>query len=222
MADGPGSYAVRPPQIFMTGDTTEVIGGAGFRAEPLRYGRIRWSSYTRSSAVGWGDVEFADCMPSCGGGGHYAYPVKIVASRPSAGRFARMSLTFSVDGVRLGGTYALHPSATNPPWRPLRTVGPSYPTYCGTDRPDWGATAFFWNVSTIRVTCSQVISFTYAHELALSSFYFKPGSYHATFGAWKCTVFGFVAGQNPPLFTHGTGQILCTTGSRGFEESYSD
>ena len=223
-----GAFAVKPPVIYMSGDSSLVIGGAGFYDNPgvsLGLGRIRWTTYNRSRAVGWGLEEWNDCNPSCGGGTVHPYPVKLVATRVRANRYTRMSMSYSVDGVPINGTYAAY---TGPlpqlraPWQLLHGTPTQYPGFCNDGSGSWGAAAYYWGNDVVNLTCPQVFSFIQTYESHFWPYYFLPGSSRADVAGFRCRVFGFVPGTNPPLFTHGTGQLSCTTGRRGFDFYYSD
>jgi hypothetical protein len=87
------TWQVRPTSILYTGDGSGILGG--FDGTGASHpGHLRWLSWTRSRAVGFGAVWLDDCSPSCASGTFTAHTVKVVAFRPVRGHFTRLTLLY--------------------------------------------------------------------------------------------------------------------------------
>lgn len=102
-----GSFSVRPAQMILSGDGTLIIAGPaawiGRNPSPQQpgsqFGHIAWTSWTATTAAGIG-VEWLDnCKPNCAEGTYFPQKVKLAASRPAAGVYSRLTLSFE-DGAR--------------------------------------------------------------------------------------------------------------------------
>lgn len=89
---------VRPAVIVYTGDGSGFLAGPG-RVSRRNFGRLRWTSWTRSRASGSGANWINDCTPDCAQGHFHGYPVTLFASRPRtiAGHdlFTRLRVTYT-------------------------------------------------------------------------------------------------------------------------------
>jgi hypothetical protein len=99
---GHGSpFVVRPAQIVYTGDGSGVLGGFSGRGPLPRFGRLKWSSWTRGQALGSGAVWLDNCTPSCAQGSFRPYAVAVHAFDPRAGHFTRLTLRYSYEGKQV-------------------------------------------------------------------------------------------------------------------------
>jgi hypothetical protein len=91
--------AVRPPDIYYTGDGTGVLTGS------TRKSGIHWSSWTTGTALGTGENQINDCKPSCAAGRFSAYPVKLEMWKPATlhGVLVFTRLTLWYTGKRPAG-----------------------------------------------------------------------------------------------------------------------
>jgi hypothetical protein len=74
---GAKDLAVRPQDIYYTGDGTGLLTGSTLRSG------IRWSSWTAGTALGTGENQINNCKPSCAGGTFTAYPVRLEMWKPA-------------------------------------------------------------------------------------------------------------------------------------------
>jgi hypothetical protein len=95
---GGGRFLVRPSTIWLSGDGSSLIGGLNGRGPhtnsnwPRWAGRITWSAWTTTQALGTGVNWLDNCKPSCASGRYYAYPVKLRAYDPLGGHFTRLAI----------------------------------------------------------------------------------------------------------------------------------
>lgn len=90
------AFAVRPAQISYTGDGTGVLGGR--RSGDRGFGRITWSSWTRRSAHGRGQIWINDCEPDCAGGSFSPRPMRVALSHPRDGKFRLLTIRYRYRG----------------------------------------------------------------------------------------------------------------------------
>ena len=98
-----GSFSVRPPQMVMSGDGSDVIGGnapwVGRNPDPQQLGsqlgHITWTVWTATGATGIGVQWLDNCKPNCAEGTYFPQTVKLAASRAAAGVYSRLALTFA-------------------------------------------------------------------------------------------------------------------------------
>jgi hypothetical protein len=105
-----GAFAVRPPVIGgWTGDGTGFVGGADGRpnaaplgaSAPARFGRIRWTKWSKRKAEGKGVVWTKGCVPDCAAGRWSSEPTRISAFRVRGNRYTRLAFTYDAgDGRR--------------------------------------------------------------------------------------------------------------------------
>jgi hypothetical protein len=96
--------AIRPGRIDYTGDGTGILAGAD--VSTLR-SRLRWSSWTRTRALGQGDNLISHCQASgCLPSQIRSYPIRLEAWRPASLHGARVftRLTIWYRGARPAGT----------------------------------------------------------------------------------------------------------------------
>jgi hypothetical protein len=119
---------VKPRQIIYSGDGSAFLAGAK-KVSRHSFGSLKWSSWTKTGAIGSGGSWFNDCKPDCAAGTFHGYAVKLQASSPKviAGKdvFTRLKVTYT--GKKPG--FVHHKTQT---WTLRHTV-----TSAGT--------AFFWN-----------------------------------------------------------------------------
>jgi hypothetical protein len=90
-----GKFSVRPVMIGLSGDGSNFLAGARQHgrqtaSNPGWAGKISWSSWTMTQAVGSGGDWQDNCKPDCAGGSYYVRPAKIRAYDPQNGRFTRL------------------------------------------------------------------------------------------------------------------------------------
>jgi hypothetical protein len=90
-----GTFTVRPRLIGLSGDGSSFIAGAKQHgrqsaSNPGWYGRIDWSSWTATEAVGSGANWLDNCKPACVNGTYYAHSARLRAYDPQNGRFTRV------------------------------------------------------------------------------------------------------------------------------------
>jgi hypothetical protein len=90
-----GKFAVRPGEIGLSGDGSSFLAGARQhgrqrRSNPNWAGRIAWSSWTATQAIGSGANWHDNCEPDCASGHYYPSPVRLRAYDPSKGHFTRL------------------------------------------------------------------------------------------------------------------------------------
>jgi hypothetical protein len=90
-------FFVRPAEIVYTGDGTGILGGFDRKAHGP-FGRLTWSSWSATRALGSGAVWLDDCNPSCAAGRFSPYAVKVQAFRPVGGHFTRLTFTYTYKG----------------------------------------------------------------------------------------------------------------------------
>lgn len=98
---------VKPFVIVDSGDGSGILGGPNGRSikrhgfKTTGFGRLHWTSYTRTDAYAKG-IEWVDrCNPDCAGGTYYPDKATVHVYRPSKGVFTRMT----VRGVHNGKAY---------------------------------------------------------------------------------------------------------------------
>jgi hypothetical protein len=129
---GRQALQIGPAVVDWTGDSTAFLGGfTGRRAvhrpsrASLRWaGRLRWTSWTSSQALGTGAVWLDDGIPDNGQGTFYPFPAKARAFRPQHGIFTRLALTYRVQGT----TYTPVLKAA---WYPPSVFGHGYWAWSG-------------------------------------------------------------------------------------------
>jgi hypothetical protein len=72
---------VRPKQIVYTGDSSGFLAGPGTGGRRSKPTKLKWSSWTRSTALGSGDDWLDNCKPSCAAGTVSQHAVTITLSR---------------------------------------------------------------------------------------------------------------------------------------------
>lgn len=91
-------FAVRPPVIDFTGDSTGDLGGFDGNGQYPNYGHLNWSTWTQTEALGSGAVWLDDCTPSCANGRFLPYAVTVRASAPESDHFTRLTLRYLYHG----------------------------------------------------------------------------------------------------------------------------
>jgi hypothetical protein len=83
--------AVRPAVVNYSNDGSGAFGGAQGRNGVTDAGRLRWSSWTRTRAVGHGVDWIKSCRPDCAAGHWHRHAATLVASDPERGVFRRLT-----------------------------------------------------------------------------------------------------------------------------------
>ena len=99
LTQGRPAFEVRPASISYTGDGTGIVGGSDGR-DARHPGHLRWVTYDERQGVGHGVVWLDDCDPSCAEGTFASTPVAVHVFSPGAGRFRRLTLTYTYRGQR--------------------------------------------------------------------------------------------------------------------------
>jgi hypothetical protein len=90
---------VKPPSIVYTGDGSGLFAGTQHVPHSPNFGRLTWTTWTTSTALGSGDNWLNNCRPDCAGGTFHGFAVKLNLSRPEvvAGHhvFTRMKVTYT-------------------------------------------------------------------------------------------------------------------------------
>ena len=87
------TWQVRPASILYTGDGSGILGG--FDGTGAKHpGHLKWQSWSADRAEGSGAVWLDECKPSCANGTFKAQAVRVVAFRPEAGHFTRLTLMY--------------------------------------------------------------------------------------------------------------------------------
>ena len=73
---------VRPKQIVYTGDGTGFFAGPGTAGRRPKPGKLKWTSWTSSTAQAAGDDWVNNCEPFCAAGKFAQHAVTITLSRP--------------------------------------------------------------------------------------------------------------------------------------------
>jgi hypothetical protein len=95
---GAGGHALgyRPAQIVYSGDGTAFLAGQGTSAR--HPGRLRWTTWSTTRALGYGATWMDNCKPNCAAGTYFSYPSNVRLYRPRVlgGHlvFTRMTVTF--------------------------------------------------------------------------------------------------------------------------------
>ncbi len=90
---------VRPKQIVYTGDSSGFLAGPGQAGRRPKPGKLTWSSWTSSAALGSGDDWVNNCEPFCAAGkfSFRAVNIKLYRPRTMLGLlvFTRMTLHYT-------------------------------------------------------------------------------------------------------------------------------
>jgi hypothetical protein len=90
---------VRPGQIVYTGDGSGFLAGPGRGGRHPKPGKLKWTSWTGSAALGSGDDWLNNCEPFCAAGSFSQHPVNIKLYRPrrmlGLQVFTRMALHYT-------------------------------------------------------------------------------------------------------------------------------
>ncbi|MFL5865361.1 MAG: hypothetical protein ACJ780_32105 [Solirubrobacteraceae bacterium] len=73
---------VRPVQIIYTGDGSGFLAGTGASGRHPKFGKIKWSAWTGTAALGSGADWLNNCKPFCAAGSFSQHPVNIKLYRP--------------------------------------------------------------------------------------------------------------------------------------------
>lgn len=103
------SFAVRPPAISYTGDSTGFLGGFDGTGIFPNYGSLTWNSWTHHSASATGAVWLNNCTPSCGEGSFSAVAVTVTAFKAKKSHFRRMTLQYTYQGKSYTDRRVLRP-----------------------------------------------------------------------------------------------------------------
>ncbi len=74
------AISYRPAEIIFSTDGSSYLAGNGASAKSP--GKIRWTSWTGSEALGSGANWLHNCTPSCAQGRYADYPAFVLAYRP--------------------------------------------------------------------------------------------------------------------------------------------
>lgn len=115
---GAQELQVRPAIISFTGDGTGYFGGftgrraIGHTRSATRFyaelGRIHWSIWNATEAVGTGAVWLNDGIPNDGMGTFHPYAVSLRASDVAHGLFTRLTYRWTAQGTTSSGTLVAH------------------------------------------------------------------------------------------------------------------
>jgi hypothetical protein len=72
----------RPHQIVYTGDGSGFLAGPGTAGRRPRPGKLKWSSWTGTAALGTGDDWLNNCTPDCADGSFSQHAANIKLYRP--------------------------------------------------------------------------------------------------------------------------------------------
>jgi hypothetical protein len=90
---------VRPNQIVYSGDGSGSLAGPGKAGRHPKPGKLKWSSWTGSAALGTGDDWLNNCEPFCAAGSFSEHPVNIKLYRPRTmlhvSVFTRMTIKYT-------------------------------------------------------------------------------------------------------------------------------
>jgi len=113
--DSSNVLMLRPGQLVISGDGSEIVGGTGWTQGSglASFGRIRWSAFNQREAVGRGLLWLNDCDPNCAEGGFRQHAAWIHASSVKQNRYQRLTVRYMDDGavrydrriMRRHGTY---------------------------------------------------------------------------------------------------------------------
>lgn len=97
------TFTVRPRMIGLSGDGSVFLAGARQHgrqssSNPGWAGRIAWSSWTVTQAVGSGALWLDNCKPACVVGRFYPHPARLRAYDPQNGHFTRLWTRISYHG----------------------------------------------------------------------------------------------------------------------------
>lgn len=111
---GAQELQVRPAIVSFTGDGTGYFGGftgrgaIGHTQSATRFyaelGRIHWSTWNATQAVGTGAVWLNDGIPNDAMGTFHPYAVSLRASDVSHGLFTHLSYRYTAQGMTSSGT----------------------------------------------------------------------------------------------------------------------
>jgi hypothetical protein len=94
---GRGDFQVKPRSIVYTGDGSGFLAGA--RKAHNRAGKLSWTSWTVTGALGSGFNWVDNCQPDCAGGAFHLFAVKLKLSGPKHVHghfiFTRMKVTYT-------------------------------------------------------------------------------------------------------------------------------
>jgi hypothetical protein len=113
--DSSNALMLRPGQLVISGDASEIVGGTGWTQGSglASFGRIRWSAFNRREAVGRGFLWVNDCDPNCADGTFQQHTAWIHASSVTRSLYQRLTVRYMDDGavrydrriLRRHGTY---------------------------------------------------------------------------------------------------------------------
>jgi hypothetical protein len=83
--------AVRPAVVNYSNDGSGAFGGSGGRNGTTDPGRLRWSSWTRTRAVGHGVDWVKSCTPDCAAGHWHRHRATLTATDARNGVFRRLT-----------------------------------------------------------------------------------------------------------------------------------
>lgn len=102
------SFAVQPPEVSYTGDSTGFLGGFDGTGVFPSYGSLTWTSWTRRLATATGAVWVNDCVPDCAGGSFSPSAVTVSAFKPRKRHFRRLTLRYAYQGTQYTDRRVLH------------------------------------------------------------------------------------------------------------------
>lgn len=74
----------RPNEIVYSGDGSSFLAGLGVAGRRPKPGKLKWSSWTGTAAVGTGEDWLNNCAPDCADGSFSQHAVDIKLYRPRA------------------------------------------------------------------------------------------------------------------------------------------
>jgi hypothetical protein len=88
---------VKPGEIVYSGDGSQFF--AGKRTGPRKIGKLHWTVWKGTEALGTGYQWINDCNPSCANGTFSSYPVTLKATKPKQESkyyiFTRLKVTYT-------------------------------------------------------------------------------------------------------------------------------
>ena len=101
---------VRPGQILLSGDGSEILGGDGWTHGTglSSFGRVAWTTYNGREAIGTGLLWIDDCDPFCAEGTYHQHVATVHAFSVSRNVYRRLTIRYSDGGVMRTDRRVLH------------------------------------------------------------------------------------------------------------------
>jgi hypothetical protein len=117
--DYPPTFPVKPSVVGgWTGNASGFLGGPSGKPNSdspsfvVRFGKIRWTTWTQTEGRGVGVVWVKTCEPDCAAGRwkREAKSTSVHAYRPQNGRFTRLAFSYDAGSGRQLRTFRLRPA----------------------------------------------------------------------------------------------------------------